>query len=70
MQKQEQIMMRYKIIFQKIFKKVSKTGSFRSKLLASYIKHKPENTNDPRNHGKALVDDKKVCGDTGAEIIG
>lgn len=53
-------MKRYKLIyskdFQKIFKKLDPSVQ---KLVASYIKHNLENTDDPRNHGKALAGDKK-----------
>ena len=42
--------------FQKIFKKLDPSVQ---KLVASYIKHNLENTDDPRIHGKALVGDKK-----------
>lgn len=53
-------MKRYKLIyskdFQKIFKKLDPSVQ---KLMASYIKHNLENTNNPREHGKALIGDKK-----------
>ena len=42
--------------FQKIFKKLDPSVQ---KLVASYIKHNLENTDNPRIHGKALVGDKK-----------
>ena len=42
--------------FQKIFKKLDSSVQ---KLVASYIKHNLENTDNPRNHGKALIGDKK-----------
>ena len=53
-------MKRYRIIyskdFQKIFKKLDPSVQ---RLVASYIKHNLENTNDPRARGKALIGDKK-----------
>ena len=53
-------MKHYKVIyskdFQKIFKKLD--GSVQ-KLVASYIKRNLENTDNPREHGKALIGDKK-----------
>ena len=53
-------MKRYKLIyskdFQKIFKKLDPSVQ---KLVASYIKHNLENTDNPRDYGKALVGDKK-----------
>ena len=42
--------------FQKIFKKLDPSVQ---KLVASYIKHNLENTDNPRIHGKDLVGDKK-----------
>lgn len=42
--------------FQKLFKKLDPSVS---KLVASYIKHNLENTDNPRNHGKPLTGDKK-----------
>ena len=42
--------------FHKIFKKLDPSVQ---KLVASYIKHNLENTDNPRIHGKALVGDKK-----------
>ncbi len=41
--------------FQKIFKKLDPSVQ---KLVASYIKHNLEGTDDPRKHGKALAGDK------------
>ena len=53
-------MKRYKIIYSKDFQKVfKKLDPSVQKLVASYIKHNLENTDNPRNHGKALVGDKK-----------
>lgn len=53
-------MKRYKIIYSKDFQKVfKKLDSSVQKLVASYIKHNLENTDNSRNHGKALVGDKK-----------
>lgn len=53
-------MKRYKIIFSKDFQKIfKKLDSSVQKLVASYIKHNLENTDDPRIHGKALIGDKK-----------
>jgi len=53
-------MKRYRIIyskdFQKIFKKLDPSVQ---RLVAAYIKHNLENTNDPRARGKALIGDKK-----------
>ena len=53
-------MKRYRITyskdFQKIFKKLDPSVQ---RLVASYIKHNLENTNDPRARGKALIGDKK-----------
>ena len=53
-------MKRYRIIyskdFQKLFKKLDPSVQ---RLVASYIKHNLENTNDPRARGKALIGDKK-----------
>ena len=53
-------MSRYKLIyskdFQKLFKKLDPSVQ---KLVASYIKHNLENTDDPRAHGKALKGNKK-----------
>jgi mRNA interferase RelE/StbE len=53
-------MKRYRIIyskdFQKLFKKVDPSVQ---RLVAAYIKHNLENTNDPRARGKALIGDKK-----------
>ena len=50
----------YKLIyskdFQKIFKKLDVSVQ---QLVASYIKHYLENTNNPRAHGKALGGNKK-----------
>lgn len=52
--------MNYRIIyskdFQKIFKKLDLSVQ---RLLASYIKHNIIESSNPRNHGKALVGDKK-----------
>ena len=52
--------MNYRIIyskdFQKIFKKLDPSIQ---RLLASYIKHNIEQTDNPRQHGKPLVGDKK-----------
>ena len=42
--------------FQKIFKQLDPSVQ---KLVASYIKHNLENTDNQRIHGKALVVDKK-----------
>lgn len=53
-------MKRYKLIFSKDFQKIfKKLDSSVQKLVASYIKHNLENTDDPRIHGKALIGDKK-----------
>ncbi len=53
-------MTHYKLLFSKDFQKIfKKLDSSVQKLVASYIKHNLENTDNPRNHGKALVDDKK-----------
>ena len=53
-------MKRYKIIYSKDFQKVfKKLDPSVQKLVASYIKHNLENTDNPRNHGKALVGDQK-----------
>ena len=53
-------MKRYKLIYSKDFQKVfKKLDPSVQKLVASYIKHNLENTDNPRNHGKALVGDKK-----------
>ncbi len=53
-------MKRYKIIYSKDFQKVfKKLDSSVQKLVASYIKHNLENTDNPRKHGKALVGDKE-----------
>ena len=53
-------MKRYRITyskdFQKIFKKLDPSVQ---RLVALYIKHNLENTNDPRARGKALIGDKK-----------
>lgn len=53
-------MKRYRIIyskdFQKIFKKLDPSVQ---RLVAAYIKHNLENTNDPIARGKALIGDKK-----------
>ncbi len=53
-------MKRYRIIyskdFQKIFKKLDPSVQ---RLVAAYIKHNLENTNDLRARGKALIGDKK-----------
>ena len=50
----------YKLIyskdFQKLFKKFDPSVQ---KLVASYIKHNLESTENPRLHGKALKGDKK-----------
>ena len=42
--------------FQKLFKKLDPSVQ---KLVASYIKHNLENTDNPRKHGKPLTGDKK-----------
>ena len=53
-------MKHYKLIFSKDFQKIfKKLDSSVQKLVASYIKHNLENTDDPRIHGKALIGDKK-----------
>lgn len=53
-------MKRYKLIFSKDFQKIfKKLDSSVQKLVASYIKHNLENTDDPRKHGKALIGDRK-----------
>lgn len=53
-------MKRYKLIFSKDFQKIfKKLDASVQKLVASYIKHNLENTDDPRIHGKALIGDKK-----------
>lgn len=53
-------MKRYKLIFSEDFRKIfKKLDSSVQKLVASYIKHNLENTDDPRIHGKALIGDKK-----------
>ena len=53
-------MKRYKLIFSKDFPKIfKKLDSYVQKLVASYIKHNLENTDDPRKHSKALIGDKK-----------
>jgi mRNA interferase RelE/StbE len=53
-------MKRYRIIyskdFQKIFKKLDPSVQ---RLVAAYIKHNLENTNDPRARGRILIGDKK-----------
>ena len=50
----------YKLIyskdFQKLFKKLDPSVQ---RLVASYIKHNLEKTDNPRKHGKALIGDKK-----------
>ncbi len=53
-------MKRYKLIYSKDFQKIfKKLDSSVQKLVASYIKHNLENTDNPGNHGKALIGDKK-----------
>lgn len=53
-------MKHYRLIYSKDFQKIfKKLDSSVQKLVASYIKHNLENTDNPRNHGKALVGDKK-----------
>lgn len=53
-------MKRYKLIYSKDFQKIfKKLDSSVQKLVASYIKHNLKNTDNPREHGKALVGDKK-----------
>lgn len=47
---------KYSNDFKKIFKKLDPSVQ---RLLATWIKHNLENTDDPRRHGKALVGDKK-----------
>ena len=42
--------------FQRVFRKLDPSIQ---RLLASYIKHNLENTEDPRKHGKALSGDRK-----------
>ena len=53
-------MKRYRIIYSKDFQKIlKKLDPSVQRLVASYIKHNLENTNDPRARGKALIGDKK-----------
>ena len=53
-------MKRYKLVYSKDFQKLfRKLDPSVQKLVAAYIKHNLENTDDPREHGKALVGDKK-----------
>ena len=60
----------YKLIYSKDFQKIfKKLDSSVQKLVASYIKHNLENTDNPGNHGKALIGDKKGYGDIESVII-
>jgi len=53
-------MKHYRLIYSKDFQKIfKKLDSSVQKLVASYIKHNLENTDNPRYHGKVLVGDKK-----------
>ena len=50
----------YKLIYSKFFQKLFyKLDPSVQKLVASYIKHKLENTDNPRAYGKALLGEKK-----------
>lgn len=52
--------MNYKIVYSNDFKKIfKKLDPSVQRLVATWIKHNLENTENPRIHGKALVGDKK-----------
>ena len=53
-------MVHYKLIYSKDFQKIfRKLDPSVQKLVASYIKHNLEETDNPRRHGKPLIGDKK-----------
>ena len=53
-------MKRYRLVYSKDFQKLfRKLDPSVQKLVASYIKHNLEDTDDPRVHGKALTGDRK-----------
>ena len=53
-------MNRYRIVYSGDFKKIfRKLDPSVQRLVASWIKHNLEDTDDPRRHGKALAGEKK-----------